>query len=204
MSYKKKQTKILDPKTAYNKIYKQYDKHHDFLQNFDKNLRQRFVPAKLDGACIVDLWCWDGRISNFFLNKWIEKYIWLDISENMLSKTKSYVTKIPCDLNEKFPLDDESADLMICLFTVLHINNLDSFFAEISRVLKQDWTCIIFHHIERKSYIYEHKQDTFKIANNKRAFQEIEKLLEYNFLKYNIYDIKESEIVIWKYFICKK
>lgn len=204
MSYRKKQIKVIEPKVAYNRIYKKYKDHHKFFESIDRNLRQRFVPKDLKNACIVDLWCADARISNFFLDKWIDKYIWIDISENILSRTKSYVTKTLSDLNEPFPLEDDSADLIICLFTLSYIDNIDLFFSEISRVLKETWVFILFHNIERRSYIYEHKGEAFKIATNKRHFKQIEKLLEYNFLKYNIYDIQENNTILWKYFICKK
>jgi ubiquinone/menaquinone biosynthesis C-methylase UbiE len=66
-SYDKKQTEILDPKKGYNIVYKQYKKHHKFLEDFDKNLWQRFLPRDLKNKTILDLGCGDGRISNFFV-----------------------------------------------------------------------------------------------------------------------------------------
>ena len=204
MWYDKKHIKILDVKTWYNKAYKEYKKSHKFLENFDKNLWQRFIPKNIEWKTIVDLWCWDGRISSFFAWKWIKKYIWVDISENMLKWTKSYVEKIQTDLNKKIPLENESWDIIISLFTILHIDNIEKFFEEVYRILKQDGIFILFHHIERKNYLYKIWKEEFKISTNKWSYQQIEKLLDYNFFKFNIYDVKEDNIIIWKYFICKK
>jgi len=204
MWYDKKHIKILDPKIWYDKIYNEYKKYHNFLENFDKNLWQRFIPKNLEWKTIIDLWCWDGRISNFFIWKWIEKYIWIDISENMLKKTKSFVEKIQTDLNTNIPLEDKTWDIIISLFTLIHIENIDIFFSEVYRIMKKDAIFILFHHTERKNYTHKIQNEEFKIKTNKWSYEEIENLLEYNFFKYNIYDIKEYNTLIWKYFICKK
>ena len=203
-SYDKKQTQILDVETWYDKFYKEYKKSHKFLENFDKNLWQRFLPRDLSWKTIVDLWCGDGRISNFFVWKHIKEYIWIDISENMLNQTKSYVKKIKHDLNLPFPLETNSADIIISLFTLLHIDNLQNFFEEVYRIMKDDWIFILFHHIERKNYIYKEWQNEYKIATNKWSYKEIEKKLEYNFFKFKTYDIMEWNVLIWKYFIANK
>lgn len=204
MWYNKKHIEILDPETWYDKIYKEYIEHHNFLDNFDKKLWQRFISRDLQWKVIIDLWCWDGRISNFFVWKWIKKYIWVDISKNMLKNTKSYVTKIQSDLNNDIPIQDETWDIIISLFTVLHIDNIENFFKEVYRILKKDWVFILFHHIERKNYIYKKWKEEFKISTNKWSYKQITDLLDYNFFKFNIYDVKEDDIIIWKYFICKK
>ena len=203
-SYDKKQVQILDVEQWYNKFYKDYKKSHKFLENFDKNLWQRFLPRDLKWKTIVDLWCGDGRISNFFVGKHIKEYIWVDISENMLNQTKSYVKKIKHDLNLPFPLESNSADIVISLFTLLHIDNLQNFFEEVYRILKEDGVFILFHHIERKNYIYKQWKQEFKINTNKWSYKQIEDLLDYNFFKFKVYDVTEWNVLIWKYFISNK
>lgn len=204
MWYNKKQIKIIDPKDWYDKIYKQYKQHHNFLENFDKNLWQRFVPKNMKNKIVADLWSWDWRISHFFQSRWVNKYIWIDISSNMLWQNKKYVQTIKHDLNNPFPLENESCDLVISLFTLLHLNNIDNFFYEVYKILKEKWIFILFHHIERKNYIYEHKKEKFKINSHKWSYKQIEDLLEYNFFKFNIYDVMEKNTLIWKYFVCTK
>jgi ubiquinone/menaquinone biosynthesis C-methylase UbiE len=73
----------------------------------------------------------------------------------MLNQTKSYVKKIKHNLNLPFPLENNSADIVISLFTLLHIDNLQNFFEEVYRILKEGGTFILFHHIERKNYVYK-------------------------------------------------
>ena len=122
----------------------------------------------------------------------------------MLKWTKSYVEKIQTDLNKKMPLENESWDIIISLFTLLHIDNIENFFEEVYRILKQNGIFILFHHIERKNYLYKIWKEEFKISTNKWADKQVKNLLDYNFFKYNIYDIEEDNVIIWKYFICKK
>jgi len=203
-SYDKKQTEILDVETWYNKFYKQYKQQYNFLDDFDKWLWKRFVPRNLEWKVIVDLWCGDGRISNFFTWKWIKEYIWMDISDNMLNGTKAYVKKIKQDLNKKNILDSEIADIVISLFTLLHIDDIQTFLEETYRILKNDGVFILFHHIERKNYKYADWKNTYKISTNKWAYQEIEKKLDYNFFKFRTYDVIEKWILIGKYYICNK
>jgi len=204
MSYDKKHIPLLDPKTGYDKAYKEYKKYHKFLENFDKNMWQRFLPRDLKHKTIVDLWWWDGRIANFFLKKWVKEYVCLDISENMLKQAKNSLKKIKHDLNKPFPLPDNYADVVLSLFVLLHIENLDNFFSETYRILKDDWVFILFHHIERKNHIYWVWGDKFKIKTYKIHYDEIAKKLEYYFFKFKVIDVKENETIIWKYFICKK
>lgn len=203
-SYDKKQTEILDVETWYNKFYKQYKQQHKFLDDFDKWLWKRFISRNLEWKVIVDLWCGDGRISNFFAWKWIKEYIWMDISDNMLKETKAYVKKIKQDLNKKNVLDSEIADIVISLFTLLHIDDIQTFFEETYRILKNDGIFVLFHHIERKNYKYVDWKNTYKISTNKWSYQEIEKKLDYNFFKFKTYDVIEKWILIGKYYICNK
>jgi len=203
-SYDKKKVEILDVETGYNKFYKDYKKSHKFLANFDKNLWQRFVSRDLKWKTIVDLGCGDGRISNFFVWKHIQEYIWIDISENMLNQTKSYVRKIKHNLNLPFPLEDNSADVVLSLFTLIHIDNLQNFFEEVYRIMKENGVFVIFHHIERKNYVFKDGNKEYKIESNKWSYKQIEDLLEYNFFKFKVYDVMEWNVLIWKYFIANK
>ena len=204
MSYKKNHIPILTPEEGYDKAYKEYKKYHKFLAEFDKNMWQRFLPRDLKNKVVVDLWCWDGRVGKFFLSKWVKEYVCIDISENMLKQAQNSFTKIKHDLNQPFPLPDEYADIVLSLFTLLHIENLDNFFSEVYRILKQDWVFILFHHIERKNHTYGFGNQKFKIQTYKYHYDEIEKLLEYHFFKFKVFDVVENWTIIGKYFVCRK
>jgi len=204
MSYDKKHIPILNPEIWYNKIYANYKKFHNFLNTFDKNLWQRFLPRDLKWKTVVDLWCWDWRINKFFIWKWIKKYIWIDISEKMLQQVKNYVIKIKHDLNTPLPIQDNTIDIVICLFVLLHIDNIKLLFSEIYRILTDNGVFVLFHHIERKNYVYWQWNNKFKIHTNKWSYKEIENLLEYSFFKFKVYDVKENWILIGKYFLWKK
>ena len=84
----------------------------------------------------------------------MKEFVCIDISENMLKQAKNSLKKIKHDLNQPFPLPDNYVDVVLSLFTLLHIDNLDNFFSETYRILKDDGVFILFHHIERKNHIY--------------------------------------------------
>ena len=203
-SYDKKQTEILDVEEWYDKFAHEYKKHHKFLWDFDKDLWKRFMPKDLEWKTIVDLWCGDGRISSFFAWKNIKEYLWVDISQNMLKTTKAYVTKLKHDLNKKFPIQDNYADIIISLFTLLHVDNIQNFLEESYRILKEDGVFVIFHHTERRNYKYSEWRTYFKIHTNTWNYKQVEELLDYNFFKYKIYEVKEDWILNWKYYVCSK
>ncbi len=204
MSYTKNHIKIFNTYEWYNKAYKEYKKYHKYLSNFDKNMRKRFLPREIKNQTIVDLWCWNWRISDYFLSNWVKEYLCIDISDNMLKEAKNSLKKIKHDLNKKFPIKDNYADVILCLFVLLHIENIDLFFEEIYRILKKDWIFILFHHIERKNHIYWTWHNKFKIQTYKWNYDYVKKKLEYNFFTIKVVNIIEKWIIIWKYFICKK
>ena len=204
MSYDKKHIPVLDPKEGYDKAYKEYKKYHKFLASFDKNMWQRFLPRDLKNKVVVDLWCGDGRIWNFFISKWVKEYVCVDISQNMLKQAKNSFKKVQHDLNLPFPFEYEYADVVLSLFVLLHIENLENFFSEVYRILKQDGVFILFYHIERKNHIYGVWKDKFKIQTYKWHYDEIEKMLEYNFFKFKVFDVVENWVLIGKYFVCRK
>ena len=55
----------------------------------------------------------------------------------MLQQVKNYVIKIKHDLNTPLPIQDNTIDIVICLFVLLHIDNIKLLFSEIYRIVKK-------------------------------------------------------------------
>jgi ubiquinone/menaquinone biosynthesis C-methylase UbiE len=159
------------------------------LDTWDDGLWQRFLPRDLRGKVVLDVGAGDCRLYKFLKDKGISKYIACDISEEMLRRCKGANEKILCDLNKSWPIEDESIDVILAFFVLLHIQNLDNFFAEAYRVLKSDGRLIAIHHIERRPQIFKINNKEFKIENYNRRYDEIEKIAEYNFFKIDSFDI---------------
>jgi ubiquinone/menaquinone biosynthesis C-methylase UbiE len=56
----------------------------------------------------------------------------------MLEKYPKEAKKKLVDLEESFPLEDDSFDLAFCFFTLEHIENIQNFFDETYRILSND------------------------------------------------------------------
>jgi ubiquinone/menaquinone biosynthesis C-methylase UbiE len=67
------------------------------------------------------------------------RYVACDIAEKLLSRhpnNAGKVEKVICDLEDTLPFDDESFDLATSFFVLEHIEDIESLFNEVYRILK--------------------------------------------------------------------
>ena len=134
MSKQKIQT--FDSKTGYNLIYNEYRKMHSYLNEFEDN---KLIPllGNIKEKKVLDAGCGTGRL----MRKLIDEGAFvtaLDISENMLKVVqKKYpdVKTVVGDV-EKMPFENNSFDVIISTFVLVHLSNPSTFFEEVCRVLK--------------------------------------------------------------------
>lgn len=165
MSYNKTKIPVLDPQTGYNKAAKIYKNFHKGLYSYDKWLFQRFLPRSLADKTILDIWSGDARMHSYFADKKIAKYIGFDVAELLLKRAPSRVEKVVWDIEEPRPFEDESIDVALAFFVIVHIRDLEHFLEETKRVLKEGGNLIILHNFQRREYVYELPNDTFKIQD---------------------------------------
>lgn len=198
MWYDKNKVKIVSPKEWYDLLYKNYDKHHPFLSNWDKWMYNRFFSSQKK-ECILEIGAWDWRIFRNIDKKNIISYYALDASEKMLSKFNwQNLQKIVHDIEQPMPFIDCFFDKVIWFFVLLHVDNIEKLFEEINRVLKHSWEFIVLHHIEKKQFEHNVNWNKFKIKSNKYSYNYIEELAKYNFFEINSFDIIEKNCLIWK------
>lgn len=178
MWYNKSKIAVLDPKIGYNKAAKIYKTFHAWLASYDKWLFQRFLPRSIRDAVILDIWSGDARMHSYFADKGINKYIWFDCADLLLKRAPSRVEKVVWDIEETRPFEDESIDVALCFFVLLHIRDMHHFFEEVKRVLKPWGNIIILHNFQRREFIYELPNDTFKIQDFHWKPSEIEETAE--------------------------
>jgi len=66
-----------------------------------------------------------------------ERYVACDIADQLLNKHPGKnVEKFVCDLEDTLPFDDESFDLATSFFVLEHIEDIETLFSEVYRILK--------------------------------------------------------------------
>lgn len=165
MWYNKSKIAILDAETGYNKAAKIYKQFHAWLASYDKWLYQRFLPRSVSGKTILDIGSGDARLYSYFADKGIEKYIWFDCANLLLKRAPARVEKVVWDIEAPRPFEDNSIDICLAFFVIVHIRDLEHFLQEAKRVLKPDGNLIILHNFQRREYVYKLTDDTFKIQD---------------------------------------
>lgn len=178
MSYNKSKIPVLDTKTGYNKAAKIYKSFHKWLASYDKWLYQRFLPRSLKDKTILDIGSGDARMHSYFADKWITKYIGFDIAELLLKRAPSRVERVVWDIEDVRPFEDESIDVALAFFIIVHIRDLEHFLEETKRVLKEWGNLIILHNFQRREYVYELPNETFKIQDFHWKMEDIRETAE--------------------------
>ncbi len=135
MSYNKTKIAVYEPALGYNKAAKIYKTFHIWLASYDKWLFQRFLPRDVSGKKILDIGSGDARMFSHFADKQIGSYIGFDCAEQLLKRAPSRVQKITGDIEGIWPFDDESIDIGLCFFVLIHISDISHFFHEAKRVI---------------------------------------------------------------------
>ena len=125
--------------------------YNDWAETYDTDLnRTRDLAAEalkqadisLSSRKIVEVGCGTGRNTRWLAERSAE-IVALDFSEEMLARARDRVNNprvrfVQHDARATWPLADSSADVVIAMLVLEHIENLETFFAEAARVLSQD------------------------------------------------------------------
>jgi len=106
-----------------------------FFQEYVENNKQGLV-----GKRVIDLSAGTGFIANLFLEKKSEVFLF-----DLFPDQNKYCSQ-PCqfiDLQKLFPIESNSADIVICAETMEHLPNKHFFFQEVARILKPHGILII-------------------------------------------------------------
>ncbi|HPU94895.1 MAG TPA: class I SAM-dependent methyltransferase [Candidatus Gracilibacteria bacterium] len=135
-------SKLRTSEQGYNAYASQYAKTHKHLDSFENGELIRMLPSDLSGKTIIDLGSGDGRVIGHIKKRQSLKNLDItavDLSEEMLKiAKKNYpeIQTVQADASTlQFP--DESVDIVIASFLIVHIRDIDKFFDEVYRVLKK-------------------------------------------------------------------
>ena len=123
--------------------------YNDWAETYDTDLnRTRDLAAEalrqanldLTGRKVVEVGCGTGR-NTAWLAEHAAEIVALDFSDAMLARARDRVNDprvrfVQHDARAKWPLADSSADVVVAMLILEHIENLETFFAEAARVLR--------------------------------------------------------------------
>ena len=124
----------------YNTWANQYDSTSNPTRDLDKIVSKQSL-CDIDFLKVLELGCGTGKNTEWLITK-ADSLIGLDFSKNMLDIAKNKiqsdkVTFIETDLNEAWPVKNESFDLAVISLTLEHIKKLDHIFISLSEKLKK-------------------------------------------------------------------
>lgn len=123
---------------AYNEWAETYDTNANLTRDLaGRALRQ--TNLQLDDRTVVEVGCGTGR-NTAWLAQRASTIIALDFSDQMLARARANVSApnvqfIQHDLHNSWPVPDSSAQLVIAMLVLEHVENLTTFFAHAERVL---------------------------------------------------------------------
>ena len=135
--------KIIDNYTA--RAY-QYDNNINPTRDLDKTVTKESL-SNIDFFKVLELGCGSGKNTECLITK-ADKLVGLDFSKNMLDLARNKITSkkvtfINADLNEKWPVNNNSFDLATINLTLEHIEILDHIFNSLFMKLAQGGKCFV-------------------------------------------------------------
>ena len=186
-------------------IADQYGAYHKHLDSFEKGVFVKFLPKDKKDLQIIDLGAGDWRLYKFLAPLKPARYVACDIADQLLNMHPgANIEKVVCDLEDTLPFDDESFDLATSFFVLEHIEDVNSLFGEVYRILKSWWMMIIGHFIQRREFVWKKDKDQFRIEFYNHRIQDLEKLLKKNFFDLHVLPIREEGSTIGHVIVCKK
>lgn len=131
-----KKIKILDSVEGYDLAAQDYDKKEKYLNSFEKG-KLLSLLSDLKNKKVLDVGAGTGRISLelFSLGAQVTA---LDVSDKILEVLKRKNKKIATVVGEAedLPFENDSFDLVVAAFLIVHLKDPARFFDEVYRVLK--------------------------------------------------------------------
>lgn len=152
MSYKgKPKSRVVGPEEGYDLHAPDYDLHEKFLGTFEQDLFYHLL-GDLKGKKVLDIGCGTGRLIGYLKMQGAE-VVAADLSEGMLEKLRKKhrgVHTVKADI-EDLPFENESFDLVVCTFVIVHLKALQKAFDEVNRVLKTGGYFVVTNINQRKA-----------------------------------------------------
>lgn len=143
--------KVYDSARGYDLYASSYDESLAYLNSFEKGALEKLL-GDLRGLKVLDLGCGTGRIIGMLKERGADVTA-LDISEEMIETVSRKFPDVECVVgdSENLPFADESFDIVLGLFWIVHLKDLRPSFDEVYRVLKDEGRFILSNINQKKA-----------------------------------------------------
>lgn len=183
--------KLYNSAEGYDLYASSYDENLMYLNSFEKGSLEKLLGS-IKGKRVLDIGCGTGRIIQMLRDAGA-KIVALDISEEMIKAVGQKFPSVECVVgdSDEMPFEDESFDLVLGLFWIVHLGDLRASFDEVYRVLKKGGRFIL-------SNINQRKAPKLKIKSGEKIVIESyyhmpKKVVEA--LEYSYFDVVRDEFV---------
>lgn len=197
--------KVLNSKDGYNILADYYAKKEKYWDSFEKD---QVLPllGEINNKQILDVGAGNGRLSSK-LAKLGAEVTALDVSEEMLKSLKRKSKKIEIILAEaeSLPFDNDSFDVVVATFLIVHLKDLKLFFDEVYRVLKPGGLFLVTNINQRKAPEIKVNKDLIEVESYYHRPEQVLEILEA--LAFSVEQekfIKEGEVWINQIVLAKK
>ena len=124
----------------------QYDNNINPTRDLDKAITKKSL-SNLNFSNVLELGCGSGKNTEWLITR-ANKLVGLDFSASMLNLARNKITSkkvtfINADLNEKWPVNNNSFDLITINLTLEHIEILDHIFNSMFMKLTKGGKCFV-------------------------------------------------------------
>jgi len=130
----------------YNDWAYQYDSNINPTRDLDKAITKKSL-SNLNFSNVLELGCGSGKNTEWLITR-ANKLVGLDFSASMLNLARNKITSkkvtfINADLNERWPVNNNSFDLITINLTLEHIEILDHIFNSMFMKLTKGGKCFV-------------------------------------------------------------
>lgn len=182
MSYKgRKSVAQYDSAEGYDLYAPYYEKDHAYLDSFERSELFELM-GDVQGLEVLDVGCGTGRMVEN-LKKFGAKVTGVDVSEKMLAIAKKRFSTSEFVLGdiEDLPFEDESFDMVVATFVIVHLAALQRAFDEVYRVLKPGGVFLLSNINQRKAPKLKVEKEEILIRSYYHRPEAVSKALEESF-----------------------
>lgn len=132
------------------------------------------------------------------------RYVALDASKQMLLRHPRGAKHVVANLEQALPLEDASFDVAVSFFTLEHLHQVETFFAESFRILRKEGILFVGNFLQRRMFERNLHHRRFKIQQYPRSAEELSKEAENAGFQVGISPLFDKNLRTGDLLICQK